>query len=79
MPQQQHGAMTRVRDVFDFTSPWGFLGGIANSLVVTRHMRQFLERRMRDLSRIAESDAWAQYVEAGQQADADRPPPRGRG
>ncbi len=62
---EARGNTTRVRDVFDFTSPWGLLGRIADALVVTRHMRQFLERRMADLKRIAESDAWSHDLLAG--------------
>lgn len=56
------GETTLVRDVFDFTSPWGPLGRLAEALLVTRHMRRFLERRMRGLKRIAESEAWTQYL-----------------
>ncbi|MEZ6038816.1 MAG: SRPBCC family protein [Planctomycetota bacterium] len=52
------GATTTVRDVFDFTSPCGVLGRVADVLVVTRHMRRFLERRMQGLKDLAESDAW---------------------
>lgn len=65
------GERTRVRDVFDFTSPWGLLGRVADVLVVTRHMRQFLERRMRDLKQIAESDAWSRYLPAAQPGAGD--------
>ena len=65
------GERTRVRDVFDFTSPLGLLGRVADVLVVTRHMRQFLERRMRDLKEIAESDAWSRYLPAAQPGAGD--------
>lgn len=54
--------VTKVRDVFDFTSPWGVLGRIADALVVERHMRLFLERRMQDIRQLAESDAWRAFV-----------------
>jgi len=47
------GGGTLVRDVFDFTSPWGVLGRIADALLVTRHMRRFLEVRMQAIRRIA--------------------------
>lgn len=59
---EAHGAATHVRDVFDFTSPLGLLGHIADGLVVTRHMRRFLERRMEDIRRLAESQAWPRYL-----------------
>lgn len=54
------GEATRVRDVFDFTSPWGPLGRLADVLLVTRHMRRFLERRMLGIKQIAESTGWSQ-------------------
>ncbi|MGK0202287.1 MAG: ligand-binding SRPBCC domain-containing protein [Planctomycetota bacterium] len=61
---EQRDGVTQVRDVFDFTSPWGPLGRVADALLVARHMRRFLERRMRDLKQLAESDAWSRYLPA---------------
>lgn len=51
----EQGSTTCVRDVFDFTSPLGILGRAADSLLVTRHMRRFLQVRMAAVKRIAES------------------------
>jgi ligand-binding SRPBCC domain-containing protein len=59
---EARGKGTVVQDVFDFTSPWGALGRLADRLVVTRHMRRFLEQRMAALKRIAESAAWRRYL-----------------
>lgn len=59
------GATTFVRDVFDFTSPWGPLGRIADALVVTRHMRRFLMQRMQQVQRIAESAEWQHFLGEG--------------
>lgn len=54
--------------VFDlcrsFTSPLGVLGSIADALLVTRHMRRFLERRMAAIRRLAESDDGSRYLDA---------------
>jgi hypothetical protein len=47
-----------MHDIFDFTSPLGPLGRIADALVLTRHLRRFLERRNLVLKQIAESDEW---------------------
>lgn len=57
-----NGEVTLVRDVFDFTSPCGRLGRIADALLVTRHLQRFLERRLAAIRRIAESDAWTRYL-----------------
>lgn len=52
--------VTHVRDVFDFTSPFGLFGRVADAILVTRHMRHFLERRMRDLKRMVETGSAAE-------------------
>lgn len=48
------GEYTDMRDVFDFTSPLGPLGRIADALVLTRYMRRFLAERNRILKQVAE-------------------------
>lgn len=45
------------RDVFDFTSPLGPLGWIADTLVLERYMRRFLDVRMRILKDLAERES----------------------
>ncbi len=44
-----------MRDVFDFTSPWGPLGVVADILVLRRYMSAFLQERARVLRELAES------------------------
>ena len=56
------GSATHVRDVFDYTSPLGVLGRIADALIVERHMRRFLQQRMSRLKQVAETDAWMQFL-----------------
>jgi len=56
------GDVTVVRDRFDFTSPLGVLGRLADRLLVERHMRNFLIRRMHTIRELAESQAWRQFV-----------------
>lgn len=48
-------AGTRMTDTFDFTSPLGILGKIANRLLVTRHMRKILKSRNSVIKAVAES------------------------
>ena len=45
---------TLMRDVFDFDSPLGILGTIANRVYLTRYMTSFLERRNRLVKEVAE-------------------------
>lgn len=56
------GAQTRMRDVFDFTSPLGPLGSLADRLFLTRYMRGFLEERNRLLRETAEGPRWKDYL-----------------
>ena len=49
------GDVTVMRDVIDWTSPFGFLGRIADALFVTRHMRWFVTEKQQRLKRMAES------------------------
>jgi ligand-binding SRPBCC domain-containing protein len=53
-----YGAETEMRDVFDFETPLGPLGRLADALVLGRYLRRFLERRNEEIKRVAESDAW---------------------
>lgn len=46
---------TVMTDVFDFTSPFGPLGHVANWLCITRHMRKLLVDRNQLIKSVAES------------------------
>ncbi len=57
------GEDTEMRDVFDFTSPLGPLGRLADVLVLERYLRRFLETRNEEIKRVAESDAGRDVLE----------------
>jgi ligand-binding SRPBCC domain-containing protein len=46
---------TLMRDSLEWESPFGFLGGVADRLVIERHLRDFLGQRNKELKRIAEA------------------------
>ena len=48
------GDETVMRDVIEWTSPFGFLGRIADALFVTKHMRWFVTEKQLALKRTAE-------------------------
>jgi ligand-binding SRPBCC domain-containing protein len=56
------GTGTIMRDIFQFESPLGILGRIADSLFLTRYMKAFLLERNRILKRVAESAEWSEYL-----------------
>ena len=51
-----------MRDVFDFESPLGPLGRIADALVLTGYLRGFLVQRNEVIKRAAESDGWRKLL-----------------
>ena len=59
----EHPAGTVMRDRFEFESPLGLLGRIADRLALTSYLRRFLIRRNDALRRLAESTGWRPYLE----------------
>lgn len=51
--EEREGA-TLMRDTLDWTSPFGLLGRLADTLFVTGHMRRFVSRKQLELKRVAE-------------------------
>lgn len=49
---------TRMRDVFDYQSPLGILGKLADYLFLKRYMTQFLNTRNQHIKEFAESGKW---------------------
>ena len=57
--------VTLMTDVFDFTSPLGPLGQIANWLFVTRHLRKLLLIRDQLIKSVAESGDVERFIKRG--------------
>lgn len=49
------GSDTQMRDVFDYNSPLGFVGRMADALFLEAYMRRFLETRNELIKSVAES------------------------
>lgn len=49
---------TLVTDVFDYRSPLGFLGMLADRLFLEKHMSGFLQERNQVIKEYAESEKW---------------------
>ena len=60
---QEHPDGTLMTDRFEFTSPLGFLGKIAEWLFLTSYMRRFIIRRNAVLKQFAESGVSSRYVQ----------------
>lgn len=53
---------TLMRDVFDFDSPLGILGKIADSLFLENYMKNLLASRNELIKNVAESEDWRKYL-----------------
>lgn len=62
---EEHPDGTLMRDRFEFASPLGILGKIADWLFLTSYMRRFIIRRNAVLKQLAESGDWTRYVQHG--------------
>ncbi|MEM8510347.1 MAG: SRPBCC family protein [Bacteroidota bacterium] len=49
---------TLMTDYFDYTSPWGILGKLADFLFLKRYMRGLLEKRNESIKEFAEFGKW---------------------
>jgi len=54
---------TSMKDVFNFESPFGILGQMANVLFLTAYMRRLLERRNAVIKEFAEGDDWKKLIQ----------------
>ena len=59
----ESGRVTTMRDVFDFDSPFGMLGHIANHLFLARYLTRFLVNRNAAIKFAAETDEWRTYIQ----------------
>ena len=57
---ESDGVNTLMRDEFDYTSPFGILGVLADKLFLEKYMAGFLAERNSMIKQVAESDQWKQ-------------------
>ena len=59
---EAQGDLTIMKYIFDFTSPLGMLGRIADALFLESYMRRFIIERNDVIRATAEGEAWKQYL-----------------
>jgi ligand-binding SRPBCC domain-containing protein len=59
---EQIDAKTVMRDVFDYTSPLGFFGNLAEFLFLEKYMKNLLTVRNDLIKRVAESNKWQKFL-----------------
>jgi ligand-binding SRPBCC domain-containing protein len=55
-------SQTIMKDVFDYDSPLGFLGNIADALFLENYMTNLLKSRNKLIKTVAESNDWKKYI-----------------
>lgn len=50
-------------DIFNYTSPLGILGKLADKIFLEKYMKELLEQRNRIIKEFAESERWKEIVE----------------
>lgn len=58
----ERGETTAMRDVFDFQSPLGILGNVADFLFLKRYLKEFLITRNALIKETAETDQWRHFL-----------------
>ena len=53
---------TIMTDLFNYKSPFGFVGELFNTLFLTAYMRRLLEKRNAVIKEYAESDEWRKII-----------------
>lgn len=53
---------TKMTDIFEFTSPFGFIGRLAESIFLTKYMKNFLVAKNKALKSVAEGNNWNKLV-----------------
>jgi ligand-binding SRPBCC domain-containing protein len=59
----QRGEITLMRDIFDFQSPLGILGHIADRLFLIDYMRRLFLTRHALIKTVAETEQWRRYIQ----------------
>lgn len=55
--------ITLMTDYFDYKSPFGFLGKLADMIFLKSYMKRLLEKRNLTIKEFAESDKWKEVLE----------------
>ena len=59
---ERRGDLTVMRDRFDFESPMGLLGRVADQLILSRYLKMFLVERNQRIKAMAESGDWRRFL-----------------
>ena len=58
-----HGEKSLMTDIFEYESPFGFLGKIGDKIFLEKYMKTLIEKRNGIIKNFAESDRWRSVIE----------------
>ena len=58
------GDATLMRDYFEFEAPLGFLGKLAEKLILKQYLTAFLKERNDIIKQVAESEQWKKFLKS---------------
>lgn len=61
---EESDGTTIMTDVFDYTSPLGFLGRLADALFLKKYMTNLLQKRNHTIKEFAENEKWKTILKA---------------
>jgi ligand-binding SRPBCC domain-containing protein len=56
--------VTKMTDIFEFTSPFGFIGRLAETIFLKAYMTKFLVTKNKELKSVAEGNKWNELIGA---------------
>ena len=59
---EHQGVGTKMTDILQFKSPFGFLGEFADYLFLKKYMTKFLRNKNKELKKFAESEDWKKIL-----------------
>ncbi len=54
--------VTTMRDVFEFRSPFGFAGKVADKIFLSSYLKKFLKERNLMIKQAAETEEWKKFI-----------------
>lgn len=59
---KESNGKTIMTDYFDYKSPFGFLGNLADKMFLKKYMTELLEKRNQTIKQFAESERWKEVI-----------------
>ncbi len=59
---EQHNGLVKITEVFDYESPFSFVGRVFDFLILKKYMTNFFSHRNKEIKKALESDKWKDFL-----------------